>query len=139
MAAWQGSMPTACLNDRQIRPREYRRWRDAHDQFARNAKDRATVDELKASMKLKGLKEPLILGISERYPDDVYNGDGHHRAVALIDLGIPEFTFRWYWIGSFGRSDGAKAVSLRRSGPVRESSSLTATTSRGDMESPCTV
>lgn len=102
MAAWQGSMPTACLSDRQIMPREYRRWSDARDRFARNAKDRTKLDELKASISRKGLREPLILGISERYPTDVYIGDGHHRAVALMDLGVPEFAFRWYWIRSFG-------------------------------------
>jgi len=102
MAAWQGSMPTACLNDQQIMPREYRRWRDARDRFACSTKERAKLDELKASISRKGLREPLVLGISERYPDDVYIGDGHHRAVALIDLGIPTFAFQWYWIRSFG-------------------------------------
>lgn len=93
MGAWTGRMPTACLNDRQIMPREYRRWRDAHAQFACNAKDRQTVDEYKASIPKHGLPEPLILGISERYPDDVYVADGHHRAIALIDLGLREFGF----------------------------------------------
>lgn len=102
MGAWTGTMPTTCLNDKQIMPREYRKWHDAHDQFARNSKDRAKVDELKASISRKGLKKPIILGISERYPDDVYIGDGHHRAVALIELGVPEFPFIWYWIKSAG-------------------------------------
>lgn len=102
MGAWTGVMPTACLNDRQIRPTEYRKWRDARERFTRNAKDRAKVDEWKTSILKNGLNEPLILGISERYPDDVYIGDGHHRAIALMDLGIREFVFQWYWIRSIG-------------------------------------
>lgn len=27
--------------------------------------------------------------------------DGHHRAIALIELGVT-FTFHWYWIRLFG-------------------------------------
>ena len=100
--AWTGNMPTRLLNDKQIRPTEYRKWRDAHDRFARRAKDRQLLDELKTSIPRDGLRTPITLGISERYPDDVYVADGHHRAVALIDLGVAEFEFQWYWIRSFG-------------------------------------
>lgn len=99
---YRGMMPTSMLNDRQIRPTEFRKWSDAHRDFARRDKGRRKVDALTASIAQHGLREPITLGISARYPDDVYVGDGHHRAVALRDLGIPEFPFHWYWIKSFG-------------------------------------
>ncbi|MYV77774.1 ParB N-terminal domain-containing protein [Streptomyces sp. SID1046] len=96
-----GKMPTGMLGDDKIRAREYRKWEHARRQFA-SGKDRSRVDELKASISRHGLREPIILGISDRYPDDVYIGDGHHRAVALMELRIPQFAFHWYWIKSFG-------------------------------------
>ncbi|MEE6264893.1 ParB N-terminal domain-containing protein [Streptomyces diastatochromogenes] len=102
MKPWIGRVPTACLNDQQIRPTEYTRWADARERFARRPKDKKILDDLKASIPRNGLTVPIILGISERYPDDVYVCDGHHRAIALIDLGVAEFAFQWYWIRSFG-------------------------------------
>ncbi|MEV6580247.1 ParB/RepB/Spo0J family partition protein [Streptomyces sp. NPDC051582] len=93
-------MPTALLNDQKIHPIEFRKWADAERQFARG-KDRQRVDELKASIKKRGLLKPIKLGVSVRYPD-VYVGDGHHRAIALRELGIADFPFHWYWIKSFG-------------------------------------
>lgn len=99
---WTGRMPTRLLNDRQIRPTEYSKWRDAVRRFERREKDRLLLEQLKASIPKDGLTTPIILGISERYPDDVYVGDGHHRAVALMDLSVKEFPFHWYWIRSAG-------------------------------------
>ncbi|MGW2090024.1 ParB/RepB/Spo0J family partition protein [Streptomyces sp. NPDC001880] len=95
-------MPTRLLSDTQIRPTEYRRWRDAVRYFESRDKDRAKVAELKESIRKGGLQEPLILGISERHPTDVYVADGHHRAVVIMDLGVKQFPFRWYWIKSAG-------------------------------------
>lgn len=95
-----GRMPTSMLTDDKIRAIEYRKWKHARRQFA-TGKDRARVDELKISITQHGLREPIILGIDDRY-HDVYLADGHHRAVALMELGLPEFPFRWYWIRSFG-------------------------------------
>lgn len=101
MGLYRGEMKTTLLNDKQIRPTEYTKWRHAHDQFARRDKDRVTVDEYKAQL-LKGRPvEPITLGIDDRY-HDVYVADGHHRAIAHIELGAPEFSFIWYWIRSFG-------------------------------------
>jgi hypothetical protein len=95
-----GTMRTSFLNDHQIRPIEYRKWADARRHF-QYGEDLKKLQKLKASIPEHGLLEPIVLGISDRYPD-VYVGDGHHRAVALMDLGIPEFPFHWYWIRSFG-------------------------------------
>ncbi|WP_327738438.1 ParB/RepB/Spo0J family partition protein [Streptomyces nojiriensis] len=97
-----GTMPTAMLNDRKIRPTEFRKWAHAQRDFARRDKDRQKVEELKASIAQHGLRQPITLGISARYPDDVYVCDGHHRAVTLIELGIDKFPFHWYWIRSYG-------------------------------------
>jgi hypothetical protein len=97
---YRGTMPTAMLNDNKIRPIEFRKWAHAHRDFARRDKDRRKVEELKESIRLHGLREPIILGIDDRY-HDVYVGDGHHRAVTLMQLGVAEFPFHWYWIKSF--------------------------------------
>lgn len=101
MRPYLGTMPTALLTDSKIRPSEYRKWAHATRQFA-GGKDRAKVDGLKASIAIHGQQEPVILGISERYPEDVYLADGHHRAIALTELGAPSFRFHWYWIKGFG-------------------------------------
>ncbi|MFD7236883.1 ParB/RepB/Spo0J family partition protein [Streptomyces syringium] len=98
---YRGQMPTSLLTDRQIRPIQFRKWDDARRDFTRRDKDRALVEELKASIRSKGLRKPILLGVSDRYPD-VYVGDGHHRAVALMELGIESFAFHWYWIKGFG-------------------------------------
>lgn len=98
---YRGQMRTSFLNDSQIRPTEFHKWVDAQHQFARREKDLAKVEELKVSIAKRGLEDPIILGVSDRYPD-VYVGDGHHRAIALMELGIPEFPFHWYWIKAFG-------------------------------------
>lgn len=96
-----GTMPTAMLADTKIRPSEFRKWKHAARQFS-SGKDRTKVDDLKASIAKHGQRQPVILGISARYPDDVYLADGHHRAIALMEMGAPHFTFRWYWIKGFG-------------------------------------
>ncbi|MFE9886862.1 hypothetical protein [Streptomyces scopuliridis] len=100
MDAWTGRMPTDRLNDKQIRPTEYRKWRHAEERFERRAQDRIIVEKLKVSIPEQSLLVPIQLGISERYPTDVYVTDGHHRSVALMDLGIAEFPFHWYWINN---------------------------------------
>lgn len=98
---YQGRMRTALLNDRQIRPIEYRRWADAHRRFQRREKDRQTVDAYKDAIRAGRRIEPIHLGISDRYPD-VYVRDGHHRAVAHLELGAKDFPFIWSWIRSIG-------------------------------------
>ncbi|MEU6552083.1 ParB/RepB/Spo0J family partition protein [Streptomyces sp. NPDC046915] len=93
---YQGELPTALFTDSQIRARDFHKWEHCRGKFARG-RDRLKVDELKKSIALSGLKVPILLGVSDRYPD-VYIGDGHHRAIALTELGVERFPFRWYWI-----------------------------------------
>lgn len=95
-----GRAPVSCFNDRQIMAREYRRWDDARRRFDRPGKDRDTVNQWKHKIE-QGKLEPLVLGVSDRYPD-VYIGDGHHRAIALTELGVKDFPFHWYWIRWIG-------------------------------------
>jgi hypothetical protein len=97
---YQGMLPVSMFNDWQIMAREFRRWDDARRRFARPGKDRDTVDGWKQRIE-QGKLEPLILGVSDRHPD-VYIGDGHHRAIALTELGVKEFPFHWYWIKWIG-------------------------------------
>jgi ParB-like chromosome segregation protein Spo0J len=102
MPPYLGAMPTSLLADSKIRPTEYRKWAEARHYFDHRDKDRRKVEELRASITQHGIREPLILGISARFPDDVYVADGHHRAVAIMDMGLSTFPFHWYWIRSFG-------------------------------------
>ncbi|MFJ4204872.1 ParB N-terminal domain-containing protein [Streptomyces sviceus] len=94
-------MRTAFLNDQQIRPTDFHRWSHARRQFDRPGKDRTKVEDLKASIPQHGLLRPITLGVSDRYPD-VYVCDGHHRAVALLELHVAWFPFHWYWIKASG-------------------------------------
>ncbi|MEU0098232.1 ParB N-terminal domain-containing protein [Streptomyces sp. NPDC006267] len=94
-------MPVQLLNDQQIRPTEYRKWRHAKDRFDRREKDQVIMGNLLETIPKQGLQVPIQLGIDDRY-HDVYVADGHHRAVALMELGADEFPFHWYWIRSFG-------------------------------------
>lgn len=103
MAVYIGRMPTACLTSGQIAPTEYRRWDHAIDRFARRDRDLQTVQEWKSLIEQDRM-EPITIGVSDRYPD-VYVADGHHRAVALMQLGDAApatFPFRWYWIRWIG-------------------------------------
>ncbi|MFJ7998983.1 ParB N-terminal domain-containing protein [Streptomyces sp. NPDC096310] len=95
-------MPVRMLSDRLIKPTEYTKWRHAEQRFARRNEDRKIMAQLKEAILRDGLREPIELGISERYPTDVYVADGHHRAVALMQLGADEFPFHWYWINNRG-------------------------------------
>ncbi|MFI9176141.1 ParB N-terminal domain-containing protein [Streptomyces lincolnensis] len=89
-------MRTSCLNDRQIRPTDFRRWDEARRCFAQG-KDRTKVDQLKESIDKDGLEEPILLCISPRWLD-IYVSDGHHRAIAVMELGLLRFPFRWHWV-----------------------------------------
>lgn len=104
-APWRGRMQVRMLNDKQVRAIEHRCWADAHRMF-RLGEHRRGVDKWKARI-LKGDVEPIHLGISARYPEDVYVRDGHHRAVAFMELseqglGESHFPFVWSWIKSSG-------------------------------------
>ncbi|MFD3503929.1 ParB N-terminal domain-containing protein [Streptomyces sp. NPDC058642] len=93
---YRGRMRASLLNDRQIMPTDFRRWADCRRQFAQG-KDRKKVDELKASIEEDGLEEPILLCINERWRD-IYVSDGHHRAIAVLELELPRFPFHWHWI-----------------------------------------
>lgn len=88
-----GQLPTAMFNDGQIRAKDYRRWSQARDAF-RHGKHRQTVDQYKAEIAAGGLRQLIWLDVSER-TSEVLIGDGHHRAVALLESGVPEFAFHW--------------------------------------------
>ena len=98
---WIGAMQTSLLNDRDIRPSEYRKWEHARRQFQRGT-DRKTVDAYKAEIQANGgqLNTPIRLSVDDR-TKEVAIGDGHHRAVAVIELAIPTFSFTWGWRRSF--------------------------------------
>ncbi|HEY3479615.1 MAG TPA: ParB N-terminal domain-containing protein [Streptomyces sp.] len=91
--AYRGSLPTSMFNDRQVRAKDFAKWRHATSKLARG-RDRDTVDRYKAEIERGGLKKPIWLDVSDR-TGWVYIGDGHHRAVALLELGVVDFDFHW--------------------------------------------
>ncbi|MFD9068921.1 ParB/RepB/Spo0J family partition protein [Streptomyces lasiicapitis] len=127
---YRGQMPTLLLSDdgaHRIAPTDFKRWKDALRQFDRRRKDRAKVDELKELIVAQGLQKPILLCVHEKYPD-VYVSDGHHRAVALMELGALTFPFHWHYIrggvriernpfpyGLLGLDGPAQAKSKKRS------------------------
>lgn len=90
---YRGQLPTAMFNDRQVRAKDYATWRRAHAAFGRG-RDRHTVDAYKTEIAAGGLRKPIWLDVSAR-TGEVLIGDGHHRAVALIELGVDTFAFHW--------------------------------------------
>jgi hypothetical protein len=101
MRRWTGPVETAHLTSGRIRPIQFRDWKAARRDLSRRTKDLAVLEELRASIPENGLLEPIHLGISDRHLD-VYVGDGHHRAVVLMELGVRTFPVNWYWITNFG-------------------------------------
>lgn len=93
-----GQMRTAFLNDQQIHSTDCRRWDDTEKRFRRRPKDWAIVTNLMETIPTQGLRVPIQLGVDDHY-HTVFVADGHHRAIALKLLGVPEFSFHWYWYG----------------------------------------
>lgn len=98
--AYQGRLPVAAFNDRQVRAKEYTKWRHCHNAFRRGER-RRIVDDYKAHLAAGDLVPPIWLDVDDQY-GHVYVGDGHHRAVALIESGVVHFDFRWRLTSKFG-------------------------------------
>jgi hypothetical protein len=99
--AYRGQLSTSLLNDRQVRAKEYNRWSECRTAFARG-KRREIVDRYKAEIERRGgPKKPVWLDVDDKY-DHVYIGDGHHRAIALLELGVTDFDFHWRLISRGG-------------------------------------
>lgn len=96
MSRYTGTLPTRLLNDDQIRPGSYPTWGRAASDFDRRSKDRKILAGLMESLPA-GQRKPILLGVDDR-SHCVYVSDGHHRALALLKLGLPDFTFRWCWL-----------------------------------------
>lgn len=91
---YRGQMQTALLTDQGIRAKEFNKWRQVHASFQRG-KRRDIVERYKQEIRQRGgLKKPIWLDVDDEV-GHVYVGDGHHRAVALIELGIRDFPFHW--------------------------------------------
>ncbi|MFG2352607.1 hypothetical protein [Streptomyces sp. NPDC048521] len=99
--AYRGELSTALLTDEAIRAKDFAKWRHAHRHFARG-RDRETVDRYKAEITARGgLKTPIWLDVDDK-TGWVYVGDGHHRAVALLELGVPRLAFHWRLLSKWG-------------------------------------
>jgi len=96
VSRYTGTLPTRLLNDDQIRPGSYPTWGRAASDFDLRSKDRKILAGLMESLPA-GQRKPILLGVDDR-SHCVYVSDGHHRALALLKLGLPDFTFRWCWL-----------------------------------------
>ncbi|MGW6557919.1 hypothetical protein [Streptomyces hydrogenans] len=97
MSRYTGTLPTHLLNDHEIRPGSYRKWKHVMHDFGSRAEDRKVMAGLLASLPVDGQQQPILLGVDDR-SHCVYVSDGHHRALALMQLGAFDFTFRWCWL-----------------------------------------
>jgi hypothetical protein len=71
-------------------------WATACHTIKTDRYEREILDELMESIPDEGVLEPLTVAVRRR--DLVtYLNDGHHRAVALIELSIRTFPYRWFW------------------------------------------
>ena len=89
-------LPVNMLDDGLIECGDYDDWATACSAIKRYPDDRVKLDELLRSIPEEGLREPLWIEVSARSLR-TYLIDGHHRAVALMELGIKEFPYRWRW------------------------------------------
>jgi hypothetical protein len=95
------------LRDGGIRPTEHARWSGVERLFARHERDRRIMADLLATIPHRGLDVPILLGVDDR-SHEVYVSDGHHRALAMRQLGAPRFPFTWCWIRAY-RVEHARA------------------------------
>lgn len=88
------TLPVDLLDDGLIDCGDYPDWASACWVIKSHPEDRKILRELLASIPEEGVLEPLSVAIRSRdlHP---YLTDGHHRAVALMELGIKEFPYQW--------------------------------------------
>ncbi|MGW3378408.1 hypothetical protein [Streptomyces hydrogenans] len=97
VSRYRGWMPTRMLRDGAIHPTEHARWAGVERTFARRERDRRIMADLLATIPHRGLDVPILLGVDDR-SHEVYVSDGHHRALAVRQLGVARFPFVWCWL-----------------------------------------
>ncbi|MFJ3099601.1 ParB N-terminal domain-containing protein [Streptomyces hydrogenans] len=100
MSRYRGWMPTRMLCDGAIRPTEHAHWAGVERLFARHERDRRIMADLLATIPARGLDVPILLGVDDR-SHEVYVSDGHHRALAVRQLGARRFPFVWCWLRAY--------------------------------------
>lgn len=101
MSRWR-TLPVDLLDDGRIESGDYPDWSTACHVVKTQPYDREILAELLESIPEEGVLEPLTIAV--RSKDLIaYLSDGHHRAVALIELNIKTFPYRWFWAPATGR------------------------------------
>ncbi len=90
------TLPVPLLCDEIIESGDYESWAATVRVIKSHPVDRKILDELLASIPEEGVLEPLKVGCWESN-GSLYLSDGHHRAVALMELGIKTFPYVWGW------------------------------------------
>lgn len=101
MDPWRGFLSAAALNDLQIRASRGR-WRDVARRCDRTISDWEAVELYKREiLNSGGLHTPIRIGVDDN--GQVYVGDGHRRAIALMQTGALQFPAHWYRITAGGQ------------------------------------
>jgi len=85
-------VPLSRFNDNDICSMDYSSWKATEYWYDTDAKERAKVQRLMASIELHGLRERVEI----RYDGGPIMANGHHRIVALRRLGWTHVPYRWY-------------------------------------------
>lgn len=88
------TLPVALLADGLIESGDYPDWRSTRRVITACREDREILADLLADIPVNGVLEPLTVGVWRPHVS-FYLSDGHHRAIALKQLGITEFPYRW--------------------------------------------
>jgi hypothetical protein len=90
------TLPVDLLDDGLIECGDYSDWASACHEIKRFPDDRKILDELMVSIPEVGLLTPLMIEL-RNWNNRPFLSNGHHRAVALMELGTKEFTYQWRW------------------------------------------
>lgn len=93
---WTGRMRTSFVRRGLVRPGEFSTWTGALRYHERHGRDRQTLEKLRASIPVDGIREPLLVGVRER-DRFVFVYEGHHRVVVALELGLLILPFQWFW------------------------------------------
>lgn len=96
------TLPVDLLDDGLIDCGDYDDWATACHSIKTDPHEREILDELLASIPEEGVLEPLWIEL-RNWNGRPFLANGHHRAVALMELGIEVFPYRWRWRFPKGR------------------------------------
>lgn len=89
------------FTDSDIQPGDFDTWAEAEMRFHFYQVDRDKVERLKEDIEVNGLRRKIEIVVHTCGSTTVI--DGHHRVIALKQLGMKYFPYRWF-VASVGRN-----------------------------------